>query len=123
MMADSASSETYMIKRTPIEAQRLDDQHTILLKASGGLLHPPSIDFSSLRSILDCGTGTTVWARHVIAGGGGEDTRQRFQLRPGCVVDVCDVTDRQVPKSLPKGIHEFFTYDVMQPFPKERRGR
>lgn len=123
-MASTAepARQLYWTKRSSEEMDRLDLQHYLLLIASGGLLHPPSVDLSSARRILDCATGTTVWARHVLAGGGGDATNQQITLRPDCIFDICDLSDSQLPDPLPKGIHEFFKYDIIKPFPEERRG-
>lgn len=113
----------YCIPASSFETSRLDVQHSLSLQSSGGLLYPPWLPWSSFSSILDYCTGSTVWARHILAGGGGSLTDQRVELAPGSTVDVCDLGDGNVPKPLSTGINEFFRYNILNPFPEDRRGR
>lgn len=116
------NGDPYLLPRSPEEALNLDRQHQMLVSATKLLVHPSlSAKFSRFRHILDCGTGTTAWARHVIAG--GVQDGQRTQLDPRCIVEACDFSAAHLPVPLPKGLHDFFIQDVLKPFAEEKQGR
>lgn len=123
-MSTNSDSDAYVLGRNSSETHRLDAQHTLILRATKGLLYHPSLgDLSQFSCILDSAAGTAVWAAHVAAGGGGEEGWQVTKLREGCVVEASDISGKQVPDPLPRGVSAFYEQDVTKPFPPDKLGR
>jgi hypothetical protein len=120
------STDKYLLPRSPEEATRLDSQHDVLVHATRLLFHPALGDLSQFRSILDCGTGTTVWLRDLFAGGVSASVgkeKGKVCLADDCILEGCDFSSVQVPTPLPNGIADFFIQDVLKAFPQNKQER
>jgi hypothetical protein len=119
------STDKYLLPRSAEEATRLDSQHDVLVHATRPLFHPALGNLSQFRSILDCGTGTTVWLRDLLAGGVTASLGRtgKARLPDDCVLEGCDSSSVQVPTPLPNGIADFLIQDVLQAFPQNKQER
>jgi hypothetical protein len=117
------STDKYLLPRAPEEARRLDSQHHVLVHATRLLFHPALGDLSQFRNILDCGTGTTVWLRDLLAGcvttslGMGH-----VRLADDCVSEgLRSSAQSKFQHPLPDGIADFFVQDVLKAFPQDKQ--
>jgi hypothetical protein len=103
------STDKYLLPRAPEEAR---------------LLFQPALgDLSQFRNILDCGTGTTVWLRDLLAGcvttslGMGH-----VRLADDCVSEgLRSSAQSKFQHPLPDGIADFFVQDVLKAFPQDKQ--
>ncbi|KAH8681386.1 S-adenosyl-L-methionine-dependent methyltransferase [Xylariales sp. PMI_506] len=93
----SVENNVYFAPVDQTEAQRLQLMHDIFLMKFEGQLILPEPRMSALRRILDCGTGTAIWATEVA------------QRHPNCEVHAVDVSDQMMPfaETRPPNLHLF----------------
>lgn len=112
---------TYLLPRDISESARLDMQHRGLVACTRSFAHPSLGDLSQFRTILDNGTGTTVWASNALSGGTGDVV---VKIHEDAVVEGADISDKQFPKA---GRHprlgELYVHDILQPFPASKQNR
>lgn len=110
MSASNIEGDTYPVRRTEKESERLFSQLHLISHALGGLLHAPvDLTASNLR-ILDVGTGTGKWLS-LVKESLPEATRETVHLQG------TDIAPYPSSADLPIKLHSF-----KEPFPEEWEG-
>ncbi|KAB8227788.1 class I SAM-dependent methyltransferase [Aspergillus alliaceus] len=108
------TDDKYIFSRDRKESQRLDTQHTLLVKVARNTLIHPSIPKDDVLSVADIGTGTGIWLKDVSQLLNGTSSIQRYY-------HGFDISPQQFPDS--PGKIQFSVHDITMPFPKEHWNR
>ncbi|KAL2864412.1 class I SAM-dependent methyltransferase [Aspergillus lucknowensis] len=115
LLAMGDAEEIYPLARDKAESTRLNNQHKLVLDASGGAIDP-SIPLNTVSAVADVATGTGVWLY---------DARKQINETPGTGTQIYyhgfDISAAQFPEN-PDEI-EFSVHDILKPFPAEHHNR
>ncbi|KAL5001146.1 S-adenosyl-L-methionine-dependent methyltransferase [Aspergillus recurvatus] len=110
------TSETYPLARDSTESTRLNNQHSFIVEAVGGLIDS-AVPLENITSIADVGTGTGIWLHEV-----RDFLKSKVPNKEHRTFHGFDISAAQFPDPPPKDV-SFSCQDILKPFPPEHHGR